>query len=160
MQNKKELLLQCLNKTLADAYALFLKTQNFHWNVSGPSFVTMHELFEKQYHELFLAIDAIAERIRALGHFAPGSFHAYAKLTTVQEALEPIEATEMVERLIRDHETLLHTLRSTLDVAQLIGDHVTTDLCVQRLVSHEKQIWFLKSILGLSHHAEVDAAKE
>jgi starvation-inducible DNA-binding protein len=136
-----------LSKLLADSYTLYLKTHNFHWNVTGPMFQTLHLMFEQQYNELALAVDAIAERIRTLGHPAPGSYTAYSRLSSVADADGVPEATDMIRALLDGHETLARTARSVLKVAGTAGDDATADLATQRLQVHEKTAWMLRSLL-------------
>jgi starvation-inducible DNA-binding protein len=137
-----------LSNVLADTFSLYLKTHNFHWNVTGPTFYTLHALFEEQYNELWLAVDAIAERIRSLGFVAPGSYREFSKLTYVQEPNGPMNATEMMAELLRDHETCARTVRSALSVARTAVDAPTEDLLTQRLAAHEKAAWMLRSLLA------------
>jgi len=132
---------------LADTYVLYLKTQNFHWNVTGPQFPSLHLLFEKQYQELAEATDEIAERIRALGCFAPASFAAFSKLTSLKEAPNNLSAEDMLRKLYKDHETIAHYLQSMMAKVQKAQDEATFDLLVERLRSHEKMAWMLKSSL-------------
>ncbi len=136
-----------LSRLLADSYTLYLKTHNFHWNVKGPMFNTLHLMFEAHYGELALAVDQIAERIRSLGAPAPGSYRAFAALTSVPEAEGVPSANEMLVALVRDHETVVRTARSIYPVAQASGDEVTADLLTQRLQVHEKTAWMLRSLL-------------
>ena len=144
--DRKELA-QGLSKLLADTYTLFLKTHNFHWNVTGPMFQTLHLLFEEQYNELFQAADAIAERIRALGFPAPGSYSEYGKLTSIKEAVGVPKATTMIAELVEGHETITRTARSIFPAAEAANDEVTADLLTQRLQVHEKTAWMLRSLL-------------
>lgn len=135
-----------LSRLLADTYTLYLKTHNFHWNVEGPMFNTLHLMFEQQYTELALAIDLIAERIRALGHPAPGSYSAYAKLATVKEATGAPSAEEMIRALAKDQETVVRTARSVFPVAAKANDEPTADLLTQRMQVHEKTAWMLRAM--------------
>ena len=135
-----------LSHLLADSYTLYLKTHNFHWNVTGPMFTTLHTLFETQYTELALAVDEIAERIRALGAPAPGSYTAFAKLSKVKEAQEVPAATAMVETLAGDHETVASVARRVVAAAEA-GDPASADLGVRRIEVHEKSAWMLRSHL-------------
>ena len=137
-----------LSNVLADTFILYLKTQNFHWNVSGPMFPTLHAMFEEQYNELWLAVDAIAERIRSLGFSAPGSYGEFSKLSYLQESPVATNATEMIAELLRDHETSARTARSALAIARTAVDAPTEDLLTQRLAAHEKTAWMLRSILA------------
>lgn len=136
-----------LSKLLADTYTLYLKTHNFHWNVTGRMFQTLHLMFEQHYTELALAVDTIAERIRALGHPAPGSYAAFAKLATVTDTEGVPKATEMVKLLVEGHETVVRTARTALEVAEAAGDQATADVATQRLQIHEKTAWMLRSLL-------------
>ena len=139
---------EALSNVLADTFTLYLKTHNFHWNVVGPVFHTLHLMFEEQYNELWLAGDAIAERIRALGCIAPGSYREFSKLTYLQEPEAVQSATEMIVELLRDHETCARTARWALSVARTAVDAPTEDLLTQRLMAHEKAAWMLRSILA------------
>lgn len=136
-----------LSKLLADTYTLYLKTHNFHWNVTGPMFQTLHLMFETQYNELALATDLIAERIRALGEPAPGSYKEFAKLTSIQEADGVPSAKEMIVQLIEGQETVTRTARNLLDKAEEANDQPTLDLLTQRMQIHEKTAWMLRSLL-------------
>ena len=137
-----------LSNVLADTFILYLKTHNFHWNVTGPMFPMLHSMFEEQYNELWLAVDAIAERIRSLGFIAPGSYGEFTKLTYLQESPAAMNATEMIAELLRDHETTARTARSALAVARMALDAPTEDLLTQRLAAHEKAAWMLRSLLA------------
>lgn len=139
-----------LAHVLADAYTLYLKTHNFHWNVTGPMFNTLHTMFETQYTEQWAALDAIAERIRALGFNAPGSYAEFARLTTIREEPGMTAAPawhEMVQQLVDGNEALCRTARVALDVADDADDAPTEDLLTQRLQTHEKYAWMLRSML-------------
>jgi starvation-inducible DNA-binding protein len=136
-----------LSKLLADTYTLYLKTHYFHWNVTGPMFQTLHLMFETQYTELALAVDLIAERIRALGYPAPGSYSAYAKLSSIPETTEVPKATEMIKLLVEGQEAVCRTARSIFAVANKANDEPTADLLTQRLQLHEKTAWMLRSLL-------------
>jgi starvation-inducible DNA-binding protein len=137
-----------LSNVLADTFILYLKTHNFHWNVTGPMFPTLHSMFEEQYSELWLAADAIAERIRALDVIAPGSYGEFTKLTYLQESPVARNATEMIAELLRDHEVAARTARSALAIARTAVDAPTEDLLTQRLAAHEKTAWMLRSLLA------------
>jgi starvation-inducible DNA-binding protein len=137
-----------LSNVLADTFILYLKTHNFHWNVTGPMFGTLHQIFEEQYNELWLAVDAIAERIRSLGFIAPGSYNEFTKLTYLQESPIATSAPEMIAELLRDHQTTARTARSALAVARTAVDAPTEDLLTQRLAAHEKAAWMLRSLLA------------
>lgn len=136
-----------LGRFLADTYTLYLKTHNFHWNVTGPQFNTLHLMFETQYNELWLATDLIAERIRALGEFAPGSYRDFSKLTGIEEAEAVPSAAEMMNQLLKGHETVAKTARSLVPAAEKGNDEATLDLLTQRLQVHEKTAWMLRSML-------------
>ena len=137
-----------LSRLLADTYTLYLKTHNFHWNVTGPMFQTLHLMFETHYNELALAVDLIAERIRALGHVAPGSYRAYSKLSTIREEEGVPSATAMVRSLVKGHEAVAKTARGVFGVADAASDQPTADLLTQRLQIHEKTAWMLRSLLA------------
>jgi starvation-inducible DNA-binding protein len=130
---------------LADTYALYLKTHNFHWNVTGPLFNSLHLMFETHYNELALAVDLIAERIRALGFIAPGTYGEFTKLSQIEEQEGDISAAQMIAHLIAAHEVVIKTARSILPAAEEAGDQVTLDLIAQRLQIHEKTVWMLRS---------------
>ena len=132
---------------LADSYTLYLKTHNYHWNVTGPQFNTLHQMFEVQYTELALAVDEIAERIRALGEPAPGSYKAYAKLTSIEEEDAVPSAEEMLRQLLKGQETVVRTARSVIGAAEAAHDEPTADLLTQRMQVHEKNAWMLRSML-------------
>jgi starvation-inducible DNA-binding protein len=136
-----------LARLLADTYILYLKTHNFHWNVEGPMFQALHQMFMDQYTEAWNAIDPIAERIRALGHYAPGSYKQYMKLATVKETEGVPRAEKMVRELIDGQETVARTARSVLPLAEKANDQPTLDLLTQRLDIHEKNAWMLRSLL-------------
>ena len=137
-----------LSRFLADTYTLYLKTHNFHWNVTGPMFNTLHTMFMAQYTELWNAVDPIAERIRSLGHFAPGSYQQFSKLTSLPDvSVTPPKAVEMIKILVKGHEAVARTARSTLKLAGQADDQPTADLLTQRLDIHEKTAWMLRSLL-------------
>ncbi|KZE34835.1 starvation-inducible DNA-binding protein [Crenobacter luteus] len=138
---------QGLSRLLADTYTLYLKTHNFHWNVTGPQFRTLHLMFEEQYNELWLAVDLVAERIRTLGHPAPGSYGQFAKLTAIKDADGVPPADEMIRQLVEGHETVCRTARSLFDVVDRASDEPSADLLTQRLQVHEKTAWMLRSLL-------------
>ena len=142
---KKEIA-EGLSRVLADSYALYLKTHNFHWNVEGPMFRDLHLMFEEQYTELAGAVDRVAERIRTLGQYAPGSFGQFARLANIKDAEGVPRAAEMAKQLARDHETVEKTIRSALPAAQRAGDEVTVALLIDRLAVHEKTAWMLDSL--------------
>ena len=136
-----------LARLLADSYTLYLKTHNFHWNVTGPMFGTLHPLFEQHYAELALAVDLIAERIRALGHPAPGSYSEFGRLTSVAEETLVPGAEEMIRQLVAGQEAVVRTAREVFHAADAASDQVTMDLLTQRLQVHEKNAWMLRSLL-------------
>ena len=137
-----------LSRLLADTYTLYLKTHNFHWNVTGPQFSTLHQMFETQYTELAAAVDEIAERIRALGHPAPGSYAAFARLSSVREAEDVPSADEMLRQLVQDQETVVRTAREVFPLADEVNDEPTAGLLSDRMQIHEKTAWMLRSMLG------------
>ncbi len=138
-----------LEKLLADSYTLYLKTHNYHWNVTGPMFSSLHTLFENQYTELATAVDEIAERIRALGFRAPGSYHEYAQLTDIREENDNSPSAEtMLLRLVEGQEVVVRTARAIISVADAAHDEPTADLLTQRMQVHEKNAWMLRSLLG------------
>jgi starvation-inducible DNA-binding protein len=137
-----------LSRLLADSYSLYLKTHNFHWNVTGPMFTTLHTLFETQYTELSLAIDTIAERIRALDFPAPGSFSLYQKLSSIPEEQGVPPAEQMIIQLLAGQEAVVRTARQILPIADEANDQVTLDLLTQRMEIHEKNAWMLRSLLA------------
>ena len=136
-----------LANVLADTYTLYLKTHNFHWNVTGPMFQTLHLMFEQQYNELALAVDLVAERIRALGHPAPGSYAQFSKLSSISEAVGVPKAEDMIRQLVEGQEALVRTLRNVFPTAEKASDQVTIDLLTQRMQVHEKTAWMLRSLL-------------
>ncbi len=136
-----------LARLLADTYTLYLKTHNFHWNVTGPMFQTLHLMFETQYNELWLAIDLIAERIRALGYPAPGTYAEYAKLSSIKESAGVPRAEEMIALLVEGQEAVVRTARSVFPVVDKANDAPTADLLTQRMQIHEKSAWMLRSLL-------------
>ena len=139
---------QGLSRLLADTYTLYLTTHNFHWNVTGPMFNTLHVMFMEQYTALWNAVDPVAERIRALGHPAPGSYAAFSKLASVPDApAEPPKALEMVRILVKGHEAVARTARELVPTADKARDEPTLDLLTQRLDFHEKTAWMLRSLL-------------
>ena len=133
---------------LADSFAVYLKTHGYHWNVRGPEFFTLHNLLEQQYREIWAALDEIAERIRALGEFAPQAHSAFANLTSIKDGDPDKDASAMLTELMKDHETLIATCRNALKAADGDGDDVSVDLLTQRLAAHEKFAWMLRSTLG------------
>ena len=133
---------------LADSYSLYLKTHNYHWNVTGPLFNTLHTMFETQYAELAIAVDDIAERIRALGIKAPGSYSEFAKLTHIPEATGDESAEDMIRQLVQGQERVAHTAREAFPAADAANDEPTADLLTQRMQIHEKNAWMLRSMLA------------
>ena len=136
-----------LSRLLADSYTLYLKTHYYHWNVTGPMFNTLHLMFEAQYVELATAVDEIAERIRALGVTAPGSYRAFAKLTSIDEDTEVPNAQEMLANLVAGQESVARTAREVFPLADGANDQPTADLLTQRMNLHEKTAWMLRSML-------------
>ncbi|MDO8839910.1 MAG: Dps family protein [Parvibaculum sp.] len=136
-----------LSHVLADTYTLYLKTHNYHWNVTGPHFRTLHLMFEEQYRELWAATDEIAERIRALGEYAPGTYGEFGKLTSLHEDNSVPSADQMVKNLVKGHEQVAKTARDLFKAAGEADDEVTADLMVQRMQASEKNAWMLRSIL-------------
>ena len=144
---QREKIAHGLSRLLADTYTLYLKTHNFHWNVTGPMFNTLHLMFEQQYTELALAVDLIAERIRALGFPAPGSYKAYAALTSIEEETGTPSAEEMIRQLVKGQEAVVRTARAVFPAAEAAHDEPTADLLTQRMQIHEKNAWMLRSLL-------------
>jgi starvation-inducible DNA-binding protein len=136
-----------LSRLLADSYTLYLKTHNFHWNVKGPMFQTLHLLFETQYTELALAVDLVAERIRALGYPAPGTYAEFARLSSIAEPKGVPVATAMIRELVEGQEAVTRTARSLLPLVEKVSDEPTADLLTQRMQLHEKNAWMLRSLL-------------
>ena len=147
-EEDRKVLAEGLQKLLADTATLYLKTHNFHWNVTGPQFTTLHVLFETQYNELWLAEDLIAERIRALGYPVHASHGAWGKLSSLHQEEGVPEAMEMVRALVSGHEAVVRTARKLFKPAEKAGDEVTADLLTQRLQIHEKTAWMLRSMLA------------
>ena len=146
-QNRREIV-QGLSHLLADTYTLYLKTHNFHWNVTGPMFRTLHLMFEEQYIELALAVDLIAERIRTLGFPAPGTYGEFARLSSIKEEEDVPSAEDMIHKLIEGQEAVVRTARSLFIVLERSHDEPTADLLTQRMQVHEKTAWMLKSLLA------------
>jgi starvation-inducible DNA-binding protein len=136
-----------LSRLLADTYVVYLKTHNFHWNVEGPMFQTLHQMFMEQYTEAWNAIDLVAERIRSLGHYAPGTYREYLELSRVKERPGVPKALEMVRQLIEGQEAVVKTARELLPLAEGADDQPTLDLLTQRMQVHEKNAWMLRSLL-------------
>lgn len=143
----RKVIAEGLSKLLADTYTLYLKTHYFHWNVTGQMFNTLHLMFETQYTELALAVDLVAERIRALDVYAPGTYSQFAKLTSIKEADGVPKANDMIKELVAGHEAVCRTARSVFPVADSAADEATADLLTQRLQLHEKTAWMLRSLL-------------
>ncbi|KAA3649652.1 MAG: DNA starvation/stationary phase protection protein [Proteobacteria bacterium] len=137
-----------LSRLLADSYTLYLTTHNFHWNVTGPMFNTLHQMFEVQYTELALAVDAIAERIRALGEPAPGTYSAFAELSRIEEPQGVPSAEEMIRQLVKGQEAVVRTAREIMPLVDEADDEPTADLLTQRMQVHEKTAWMLRSMLA------------
>jgi len=136
-----------LSAMLADTYTLYLKTHNFHWNVTGPMFQTLHTMFEEQYVELSQAVDQIAERIRSLGSHAPGTYAQFARLTSIKEPDGVPSAQEMIKQLVQDQEAVVRSARSMFKAVDQANDEPTADLLTQRMQVHEKTAWMLRSLL-------------
>ncbi|MCX7627215.1 MAG: DNA starvation/stationary phase protection protein [Methylophilaceae bacterium] len=136
-----------LCRFLADTYTLYLKTHNFHWNVTGPMFQTLHLMFMEQYNEQWMAVDQIAERIRALGYPAPGSYAAFSKLTSIPESEGTPNAREMIRQLVEGQEAVVRCARTIFPIAEKANDQPTLDLLTQRMQIHEKNAWMLRSLL-------------
>lgn len=147
-EGDREKIVDGLSRLLADTYTLYLKTHNFHWNVTGPQFQTLHLMFETQYTELALAVDLIAERIRALGMPAPGTYAAFGKLTSIAETEGVPKSEEMIRLLVQGQEAVVRTARSVFPVAEAADDQPTVDLLTQRMQVHEKTAWMLRSLLA------------
>lgn len=137
-----------LERVLADTFTLYLKTHNYHWNVTGPMFNTLHLMFEEQYNELWLAVDLIAERVRSLGAFAPGSYAQFAVLASIAEAEGVPTAAQMLADLVAGHEAVARTIRTAFAAAETAGDKSSADVLTQRLQVHEKTAWMLRSLLA------------
>ena len=137
-----------LSHVLADSYTLYLKTHNYHWNVVGPMFNTLHLMFETHYNELALAVDEIAERIRALGAPAPATYREFLELSAIEEDTDRPDAEEMIRRLVIGHERVAKTARAMFDVVEKAADEPTADLLTQRMQVHEKTAWMLRSMLA------------
>jgi len=146
-EGKRQQLAEELGKLLADSYTLYLKTHNFHWNVTGPMFQTLHLMFETQYTELALAVDQVAERIRSLGSPAPGSYKAFSRLSSIEDAEGVPAAKDMIRGLVEGNEAVIRTARGVVKLAEDAGDQATADLGTQRLQVHEKTAWMLRSLL-------------
>lgn len=137
-----------LCKLLADSYSVYLKTHNYHWNVTGPQFNSLHTMFETQYTELATAVDEIAERIRALGHMAPGSYSEFSKLTAITDGDNTKSAEAMIQDLVESQETIVRTCREIFPAAEAAADEPTCDLLTTRMQLHEKNAWMLRVLLA------------
>jgi starvation-inducible DNA-binding protein len=146
-ESNRKTIAEGLSRLLADTYTLYLKTHNFHWNVTGPMFQTLHLMFETQYNELALAVDLIAERIRALGYPAPGTYAEYSKLSSIKEDSGVPKAQDMIRLLVQGQEAVVRTARSIFPSAEEANDEPTADLLTQRMQVHEKTAWMLRSLL-------------
>ena len=146
-QRDRQAISDGLGRLLADSYTLYLKTHNYHWNVTGPLFSTLHTMFEEQYTELATAVDEIAERIRALGFPAPGSYRRFSELTSIQEENGVPDAREMIRQLVIGQETVVRTARAIFPAVEAVNDEPTADLLTQRMQIHEKNAWMLRSML-------------
>jgi len=146
-KNDRQAIAAGLSRLLADTYTTYLKTHNFHWNVTGPMFSTLHTMFETQYNELAIAVDDIAERIRALGERAPGSYAIFSELSCIAEETGHPDANEMIRQLVHAQEAVARTARETHSIASRAGDEPTADLLTQRMQVHEKNAWMLRSML-------------
>jgi starvation-inducible DNA-binding protein len=145
--SKRQEIATGLSHVLADSYTLYLKTHNFHWNVTGPMFQTLHLMFEAQYNELALAVDLVAERIRALGFPAPGTYRQFLALSSIHEEDGVPKAQDMIVKLVEGHETVARTSRGVYKIAESVSDQPTCDLLTQRMQVHEKTAWMLRSLL-------------
>ncbi|HEX6957208.1 MAG TPA: Dps family protein [Ferrovibrio sp.] len=146
-EQDRKIIADGLSRLLADTYTLYLKTHNYHWNVEGPMFQTLHTMFETQYTELALAVDLIAERIRALGHYAPGSYAQYAKLSSISEETGVPKAEDMIKNLVLGNQQVTKTARELFPDVDRVNDESTADLLTQRMQTHEKTAWMLRSLL-------------
>lgn len=146
-EKNREEIAKGLSRLLADTYTLYLKTHNFHWNVTGPMFQTLHTMFEGQYNELALAVDEVAERIRALGVKAPGTYSEFAKLSSIKEPQGDLNAQQMIAELVAGQEAVVRTARSIFPVVEESNDQPTADLLTRRMNDHEKAAWMLRSML-------------
>ncbi len=146
-EQDRKIIADGLSRLLADSYTLYLKTHFFHWNVTGPMFNTLHLMFEGQYTELALAVDLVAERIRALNFYAPGTYHDFAKLTSIKETTSVPKANDMITELVAGHEAVVRTARSIFPAVDAAADEASADLLTQRLQLHEKTAWMLRSLL-------------
>jgi starvation-inducible DNA-binding protein len=146
-EKDRKKIVEGLARMQADTYTLYLKTHNFHWNVTGPMFQTLHLMFQTQYNEIWLAVDVIAERIRALGFPAPGSYKEFAALTEIKDSKGVPSAKEMIRQLVDGQETVVRTARAIFPIAEAAGDQPTADVLTQRMTVHEQNAWMLRSLL-------------
>ncbi len=146
-ENDRNHIAEGLSHFLADTYTLYLKTHNFHWNVTGPQFQTLHLMFETQYNELWVATDLIAERIRSIGVYAPGTYSEFSTLTSIKESQGVPPARDMIHQLVAGHEAVVKSARSIFKMVEDAEDQVTADLLTQRMQVHEKTAWMLRSLL-------------
>lgn len=146
-QDDRVAIAEGLSRFLADSYTLYLQTHNFHWNVTGPMFRTLHLMFEEHYTELATAVDVIAERIRSLGVASPGTYAEFIQLSSIKEVSGVPKANEMIRILVDSHEAVTRTARSIFPMAAKAGDEATADLLTQRMQLHEKTAWMLRSLL-------------
>lgn len=146
-ESDRQQIAEGLNKLMADTYTLYLKTHNFHWNVTGPMFQTLHLMFEQQYTELAIAVDDIAERIRSLGFPAPGTYSEFVKLSSIPETSGVPKAEDMIRLLVEANEAVVRTARAAFPAAERAGDESTADLLTERMRLHEKTAWMLRSLL-------------
>ncbi|SMQ30831.1 starvation-inducible DNA-binding protein [Pseudomonas helmanticensis] len=147
-EEDRKSIVEGLSRLLSDTYVLYLKTHNFHWNVTGPMFRTLHLMFEEQYNELALAVDLIAERIRALGFPAPGAYATYARLSSIKEEEEGVPSAEdMIKQLVAGQEAVTRTARGIFPLLDKVSDEPTADLLTQRMQVHEKTAWMLRALL-------------
>ena len=146
-KKERKVIAEGLERVQADTYTLYLKTHFYHWNVTGPMFQTLHLMFETHYNELWMAVDLISERIRSLGHFAPGTYAQFSKLTSIAEDKGVPKAEDMIRSLVKGHEAVAKTARKAFTAAEKASDQSTMDLLTQRLQVHEKTAWMLRSLL-------------
>lgn len=147
-ETQRQEIAQGLSRLLADTYTLYLKTHYYHWNVTGPMFQTLHLMFEQHYQEMWAAVDLIAERIRALGVFAPGTYAEFSKLTVIEEDNGVPKADDMIRSLVKGHETVIRTARSIFPVVEKASDQPSIDVLTQRMQIHEKTAWMLRSLVS------------
>lgn len=159
-ENDRQEIANGLSLLLADSFTLYMKTHNFHWNVTGPMFQTLHVLFQAQYTELWNALDLIAERIRSLGHYAPGSFQRFSELTSIDEEHGVPSAREMMQQLVEGQEAVARTAREVFKIADAANDQPTADLLTQRMEIHEKNAWMLRSLMEDGTSAPAPAPKK